>query len=123
MNGGHRVYCDGECRRIDDLVRRIDLSGFPVAIRLSVLCPSQLFIPPPERPHLAALIDITMHVRHRDTGALIDVETSVRVATKLQDCDVLRLIKFKVLEVVAHELLEYFLFNGERIFDPHAVPA
>lgn len=111
--------CDGrECSRIAELLRSVDLSGFPVMFEIETLCSSHFFAAP---PGVVAVVYFRMLARDREVrGKITRVETSASIEAGLTDLAILELAKGKLLELVTHELLEQFIVKGDRVFDPHA---
>lgn len=60
---------------------------------------------------------------HRDTGVPVRLECRetwhLDKVQMLSDTVIIRLIRNQFLTLMHHELDESFMFNGERIFDPH----
>lgn len=111
--------CDGrECDRIRELLKGVDLSGFPVMFEIETLCSAHFFSSPSD---VAAVVYLRMFARDREVpGKVARVEIAVSVKADLTDLAILELVKGKLLELVTHELLEQFIVKGDRVFDPHA---
>jgi hypothetical protein len=106
--------CRGSCEHVSSIVDRVDLSGFPVPIKLEVRCEGSY----------GSYVGLTLYGRDRDQPKLvIPVQSHTRpLRLESTEREVLDTIKRAALELVTHELLEHFVVDGKRIFDPHAAP-
>jgi len=89
------------------MLRRIDLSSFPIPMRLY----------PALRP---LCFSVEVLVPHRDDGRSVGIRLDERLPPGLVDES--RAIGFVLracLRVLEHELREHFKVDGERLFDPH----
>ena len=99
---------------LDEIIKMIDLSRFPLPITLKVV---QAY---------GFHLHITMISRNRDTNQSITVEQRssfppyVEFKSRYEIQRIIEWIKDQILLAIKHELEEHFLFNGKRVFDPHA---
>lgn len=91
---------------IAGIVSDIDLTRFPIKLELS---------------YAHGFIALTMHVPHRDKGNIIPVAAGKPTAdvAGFTEHETLNNIRAWLMQVVAHEFHEMFLYRGERVFDPH----
>ena len=88
----------------DHSISGIELRHFPYQIELT---------------RLGNEIHGRFYVKHRDTGAEIEIAMFERLpfATTEQDAQIF--LRDVLLRMIAHELDEALHFNGVRAFDPH----
>lgn len=100
-----------------EIAERIDLSRFPIPIRVEVKLECWTGRPTWDIRTIAK-------VRERDTGLPLEVTTArVMDATGvdlMKEDGALQAIRQNVRDLVMHELDECFLVDGVRAFDPHS---
>lgn len=101
----------------DEVIKRIDVSGFVSPILLSVheYYPAYMFGSNTQYIRIQAM----MTVNDRDSGFPIPLFNSHIVQLPISTNALLHHIRNALHAFVAHEIDEQFKFNGKRIFEPH----
>ncbi len=94
------------------IISRVDLSRFPIELRLTYH-EGEIYVDWPN------LIITGVFEDSRNEGNNLQVSFTYSIPPVLSEAEALEYIFKWILEVVRHELAEFFIYDGERIFDPH----
>lgn len=96
------------------VISEIDLSGFPIPTQIQAIRAPMSFFGPPKTIAL-----IQLRIKDIRTGMPEWLDGPVEVEGMDRE-QMLKAIRAKLHEALAHELDEQFLVRGRRLFDPHA---
>jgi hypothetical protein len=99
----------------EEVIRKIDLSGFPYNPEIKIEHYNGFLYKP-----TTYYLQLKCIVNDRETGFPIPLYNGSYFPVDVTTHDVLMLkIRSAMLALCEHELDEFFIFNGKRIFDPH----